>query len=158
MPAAGDIVAADHVTWPTPEQDANPDNQASAVAVTTSRALGATTCGTTFVAPASGRVQINFNCTFTIVSGTGTQVYMGPMVREGSSLGSGNIMFDAGGDPGLKFGGNVNGTYSGGGTCIVESLTPGATYNITLTYFTPSVSGSPTIQYFSRQVSAIPLP
>lgn len=159
MPNAGDIVVPEHVTYPTPVQDSSPDNNSAGTAVTTTPSNGSTVCGASFVAPESGRVLVSFNGSFTIHSTGGTgQVHMGPQVREGSTVGSGTVVYNPSGDPGCKTGSSLAQTWSSGCSAMVDGLTAGDTYNVAAVFFTPDASGSPKIQYFSRQVSAIPLP
>jgi hypothetical protein len=137
-----------------PVQDSNGDNNGSPTAVTTTPNNGSTVCGVQFVAPPSGRVWIHFNAVFQAAAGTG-QLYMGPQVRTGSSIGAGIVTYNPSSDPGCKVGGNTTNIIAAGASVLVSSLTPGDVYNVAVTFFAISPSGL-TINYFSRQVSAEP--
>jgi hypothetical protein len=150
--AAGQIVTADDLPSGSVE-NSSPDNSAAGVVVTTTPQNGATICGVAFVAPPSGKVRVHGSFVFQLAGG---QVYMAPMVRNGSVVGSGTAVFTPSDDQGCKVGSNVAGIYAGGCSKLVDGLTPGASYNVAATFFTPA-AGSTTIQYFSRTVGADPL-
>lgn len=152
MPLAGDYVTA----YPAPVKDENPDN-GSAVTVATTTSNGATICGTTFVAPPSGRVQVWCSVVFqTLVSGTG-QMYFGPQVRQGGVVGSGTVQWAPTQDPGAKIGSNIAQVLAGSAVATVDGLTPGATYNVTAVWFGVGLGGTPQLSYFSRACGANPL-
>jgi hypothetical protein len=138
-----------------PVQASNGDNNGSPTSVTTSTNNGSTVAGVAFVAPPSGRVMIHGNFVFQRGAGTG-QLYMGPQVRTGTTVGSGTVVYNPTSDPGAKVGGSGGDVYAGGVSVLVTGLTPGSNYNVSAVFFAISPS-SLTINYFSRQVIAQPV-
>jgi hypothetical protein len=152
MPAAGDFITP----YPAAVKDENPDN-GTAVTVATTTSNGTTINGAVFTAPPSGRVQIYCTVVFqTLVSGTG-QMYFGPQVRVGNSVGSGTVQWAPTQDPGAKIGSNVAQVIAGSAVAIVDGLTPGTVYNVTSVWFGVGLGGTPQLSYFSRACGAIPL-
>lgn len=140
-----------------PVQYDSSDNNASPKSTSSTPAVGDTTCGGTFVAPPSGRVQVTFNGVFAAAAGTG-QLYMGPRVREGSSATTGTVVFDPSSDPGTKVGyspASASLITAGGCSRLVTGLTPGATYHVHAVYWNVSGTGL-TLNYFSRSVAVYP--
>lgn len=152
MPNAGDIITA----YPAAVSDDNPDN-ATGVTVTTTAQNGATINGAAFTAPPSGRVMAWVTVTFqTLVGGTG-QMYFGPQIRQGSTVGSGTVQWAPTQDLGSKIGQNVAGTLAGTAMAMVSGLTPGTVYNVCSTYFGVGLGGTPTLSYFSRSCGVFPV-
>jgi hypothetical protein len=152
MPNVGDYVTP----YPAAVKDENPDN-GTAVTVATTTANGTTVNGAAFVAPPSGRVWVWCTVVFqTLVSGTG-QMYFGPQVRSGNSVGAGTVVWAPTQDPGAKIGSNVAQVIAGTAGTMVDGLTPGATYNVTSVWFGVGLGGTPQLSYFSRACGAHPL-
>lgn len=130
-----------------PKSEASsPDNNVSAITATTPN-NGATVCGVAFRAPASGVVHIGCNVHFQLtVSGSGS---FGPQVRDGSTVGSGTVIFDPSADPGSKVSMNVLQLLAGDASATITGLTPGNMYNLCATVW---ASGGGGIMYFARRV------
>lgn len=153
--AAGQIVEADDIPTGSVQVD-DPTNAASALSASSTPSLGTTTCGVAFVAPASGKARVHGAFLFSISGSGSLQVFMGVMVREGATLGSGTIVFDPSADVGNKVGGAQTGVRAGGVSTLLTGLTPGASYNVTAVFFAPAGT-SPACQYFARSVGADPM-
>lgn len=138
-----------------PSEHESSDNNAAPKTVSTSTAKGDTTCGVAFVAPPSGNVQVFFDGVFQRAAGTG-QLYMGPEVKTGSTVGSGTVVFAPTADPGAKVGTSGSDLIAGSCQKLITGLTAGSSYNVCAVYFAVSPS-SMTMNYFSRRVTVIPL-
>lgn len=154
MPAAGDYITP----YPAAVHADSPDN-GTAVTVTTATANGGTVCGEVFTAPPSGRVMAWVTVTFqALVQGTG-QMYFGPQIRLGNSVGAGAVVWAPTQDLGSKVGQNVAGTLAGSAMSQIDGLTPGTVYNVTAVYFGVGLGGTAPQQlsYFSRSCGVFPL-
>jgi hypothetical protein len=133
----------------------NPDNNVTPIVATTI-SNGESVAGVSFVAPPSGTVLLMCNASWNIASGTGSQVNLGPCIRNGATAGSGSVFYTPDYDPGTKLTSSVAGTNHAGVADIVTGLTPGAFYNATVVCWVQS-AGVP-MNYFGRQLSVIPMP
>lgn len=134
-----------------PQSQANsPDNNGAGITATTPN-NGTTTCGAAFRAPASGIVLVGSNVHWQQTTAGLTNT--GPQVREGSTVGSGTVVFDPSSDPGSKAGTNQQQIIAGDASAVVTGLTPGSMYNVCATVW---ASGGGTIMYFARRVWVIP--
>lgn len=85
-------------------------------------------CGKAFVASVTGRALLLYKGWF---SNSGANfTLMTPVVREGSTVGSGTSFLAASDDNAIGF--NNAGQYAFGGDYFLEGLTPLATYNVRL--------------------------
>lgn len=86
-------------------------------------------CGVAFVAPTTGRVKIDFAGTFDNDTSTAFTI-MTPVVRTGSTVGSGTTVFAASDDEAISLGGTEAARF--GSHTFVSGLTPGNVYNVRL--------------------------
>jgi hypothetical protein len=135
-----------------PSQATSADNNVSGITATTPN-NGTTTCGVAFRAPASGTVLVGSMVHYEQTTGGLTNA--GPQVREGSTVGSGTVVFNPADDPGTKLGTNSQQVLAGDASAVVTGLTPGNMYNVCATVW---ASSGGTIMYFARRVWAIPQP
>lgn len=108
--------------------------------------------GTTFIAPPSGKVQIQGQCS-TYISGTASS-YLSIEVRTGGTIGSGGITLASDENTASATLVATANTSRHAVIANVTGLTPGTTYNACLTY---RVSGS-TGNYARRYLVVNPLP
>lgn len=99
-----------------------------------------TTCGTAFVAPASGNVEIKW---FTELknSGAGNVTICTIAVRTGSTVGSGTTVY-ASSDNNPLCRGDVTGTVTPSAFHPLTGLTPGANYNVQLEFRVSTGTGT----------------
>lgn len=146
-------------TFPTNPQPVEVDEQTDLLTLTnTSFAAGSPVCGTTFVAPPSGKVYIT-------VSGhlqgnaSGSLAYLSYEVRDGGTIGSGTVIQAALTDRGVAVGSTVTGLSAARAslsrrTIVATGLTPGSTYNIRTMHL---LAGSGSISIFSRELLVEPV-
>lgn len=108
-------------------------------------------CGTAFIAPTSGRVLINFAAQLSH-SGTGSAI-ISPVIREGSTVGSGTVFQAASDDTMIQTVGSN--AHRHGAAILVEGLTPGDTYNVRLEHKMFSAGTATAVR---RQVIVQPVP
>lgn len=85
-------------------------------------------CGVAFVAPATGRVVINYNTQAS--NSTSVSTLVSPVVREGATVGSGVTVSAASDDDSIT--GQGTNEHRRGASRLVTGLTPGASYNVRL--------------------------
>jgi len=98
------------------------------------------TVGVAFVAPTTGRAVLHYSCNITNSSTSST--LMTPVVREGTTVGSGTSFLAASDDNAiavLPVAGSAAGLTFGGRALLVSGMTPGDDYNVRLEH---RVSGS----------------
>jgi hypothetical protein len=94
-------------------------------------------CGVAFVAPTTGRVKIDWSAQ--LDNGTaGIAAIVAPVVRTGGTVGSGTVIHAASLDEMLQVVGTS--AHRNGTAILVESLTPGDTYNVRLEHRVGSAS------------------
>lgn len=92
----------------------------------TSTLTPATICGVTFIAPASGKVEVAVSCDVTASGASPAFACASPAVRQGGTIGSGTPVLTAAFDYSvIGYGGGTR----GGVVTQVSGLTPGANYN-----------------------------
>ena len=114
----------------------------------------ATVCGTSFIAPASGRVMLHYRSNLTC--GGGSLTLSAPQIAEGDTVGSGTVVAAyAASDDNALFQ-SLGSTLSFAASLLVEGMTPFAAYNVVL-LVRSSVAG---ITVFSsrREVDVVPAP
>ena len=87
-------------------------------------------CGVAFTAPTTGRVQIDFGAS-TDNDTTTAFTIMAPVVRTGSTVGSGSGVYGPSDDDALSVGSTVA-MRNGAPPVLVTGLTPGTVYNVRL--------------------------
>ncbi len=87
------------------------------------------TCGIDFIAPPSGLVLINYSATIHGSSATAFGL-LAPQVRQGSTVGSGTVIYAASDNDALQVTNTVDMSF--GKEIPVPGLTPGAPYNVEL--------------------------
>lgn len=117
---------------------------------------GATVVGTSFVAPASGKVIVPFTGYITNTINTGATILSFEM-KTGGTIGSGTLTGPAANsDRAIICGKAVNSgapsLLSAGNTALYTGLTPGATYNVRMMHAVDLGTGS----IFYRQIMVIP--
>ena len=128
---------------------------------TTSRTTSSTTftstlspaniCGTSFVAPTSGKVLVTWRCT--LVNSGANYTACSYSIASGSTVGSGTT-FQAADDS--RTVSTDSTTFEGQGASeYVSGLTPGATYNVFLMHRTSN--GASTATFLRRTVGVVPL-
>jgi hypothetical protein len=105
-------------------------------------------CGTAFLAPTTGRVIVHFAASLDNDGANSTRI--APVIREGSTVGSGTEIVAALNDNALLNVGTEERRY--GASLLVEGLTPEASYNVRLEHRVSGGNG--TIQ--NRQVIVTP--
>jgi hypothetical protein len=98
---------------------------------------GATTCGTTFIAPQSGKVNFQWSAEITNVSSFSL---LSIEVREGSTVGSGTVVFAADDNHACRADTTV--TVGCHQSKMLTGLTPGAVYNVRTMHRTNSTNGT----------------
>ncbi len=98
---------------------------------------GATTCGTTFIAPQSGKVNFQWSGEITNVSSFSL---LSIEVREGSTVGSGTVVFAA--DDNHTCRNDLTLTVGCHQSKMLAGLTPGAVYNVRTMHRTNSTNGT----------------
>lgn len=114
-------------------------------------------CGVTFKAPLSGRVQINYGgCLLRLTTGGGAgNARISPQTRTGSSIGSGTIIEAASFDRCMRAGDvGFDARFDFGKSHILSGLTAGADYNTQLLHVVSSGTGNAS----DRRVSVVPVP
>lgn len=160
MPAGGDIILAEHVTYPPPQQMLDGTNQTGINSATA--ATGSPVCGVAFVAPPSGRVGIHLLANVQVTAGTGAPgAQVGVILRTSATLGGGTVVSNGmTEDPGVSmtwvaptppFGGKQS------ASLMITGLTPGASYNAVVYHQTYGGTGT-TFTVYNRAVRAEPLP
>ncbi len=126
---------------------------------TTNRSTGSTTftstlspaniCGTSFVAPTSGKVLVTWRCT--LVNSGNNYTACSYRIATGSTVGSGTTFQDA--DDSRTVSTDTT-TFEGQGAAeYVSGLTPGATYNVFLMHRVGGGTGS----FLRRTAGVVPL-
>jgi hypothetical protein len=145
--AAGNIIYASDLLM-TSSANADSTSRTTTSTSYTTTLSPANICGTSFVAPPSGKVSIEFS---SAVSNSGANTTLcAPGIQEGSTVGSG-ASFQAADDARSIW---VNGT-SGpriGASMLVTGLTAGSVYNVAL--FQRVTAGTGTYQ--AREVTVYP--
>ena len=114
----------------------------------------ATVCGTSFVAPASGRVMLHYRSFLTCAGGS--FAYSAPQVAEGNVVGTGTVVAGyAAIDDNAMFQ-PLGSTLSFAASLLVEGLTPFAEYNVTL--MVRSSVGGISVIASRREIDAVPAP
>lgn len=115
----------------------------------TSTLSPANICGTSFVAPTSGKVLITWRAT--LVNSGANYSSCSFEIRAGSTVGAGTVFLASADERTIS---TDSTTYEGQGASeYVSGLTPGATYNVFLTHRV--VAGTQTV--LRRTVGAVPL-
>lgn len=159
MPAGGDIILAEHVTYPAPQQAIDGTNQPNITAGTA--VTGSPTLGVVFVVPVSGRVAVHVMAHAQITAGTaGPAAQVGVIVRSGATLLGGAVLHNGmTDDPGVSM--IWQGTPPCGGkqasSIMLSGLTPGATHNAVVYHQTYGGTG-PTFLIYNRAIRVEPLP
>lgn len=99
---------------------------------TTAFVLGTPIFGTTFIAPPSGRVLINYGGAIRLNVAAGIRVFLGPEVRTGGTIGSGTIHQAVNEDACIQIGEAAGARINAGNYTVANGLTPNATYNVAL--------------------------
>lgn len=126
------------------------ENTAQSGITSTSYAAGANVCGTAFIAPVTGRVQVNFRA-FLDNTTAGLVTVVSFEMREGSTVGSGTIFRAV--DDNTSIARRGTNQVRGGMAVPVEGLTPAAAYNVRLMHRV--TGGSGTVD--DREISVQPL-
>ncbi len=112
---------------------------------TTTRAAATSPVGVSFTAPPSGKVGVSWKCGI-INSGSGGTNWgaMGFQVRSGSTLGAGTAYQSASLNLAIQHLGQSAGgaEQKAGMTELVEGLTPGANYNVTVMFAVGAGTGT----------------
>lgn len=147
MPAAGQIIrAADFPDAKTADQATDETGFSS-----TSYSPGSNVCGTTFVAPTSGRVMVQW---FARYESNGTNfTFVSAAVRTGGVIGSGSVVAAASDGVAIETaaGTDVNQQYPM--YRFVSGLTGGSTYNAQV----EMKVNTGTSDIFDRNITVIPL-
>jgi hypothetical protein len=101
----------------------------------TSFVPGSTVCGMTFVAPRSGMVYVNVAGHIEQNTASNSS-YLCAEVREGSTIGSGTVVFAANTDEGIGVGTAAVTRIMASRENLVTGLTPGNTYNVRTMHLT----------------------
>lgn len=159
MPAGGDIILAEHVTYPAPVQALDGTNQTGVNSATV--VTGSPVLGVAFVAPPSGRVSVHLLANVQLTAGTaGPGAQVGVIVRTSATLGGGTVVSNGmTEDPGVSL------TWVGapptggkqGASLMITGLTPGASYNAVVYHQTYGGTG-PVFTIYNRAVRVEPLP
>ena len=149
MPRAGQIIrAADFDGFAAVTQDT-----AESGVTSTTFIPGTAVCGTTFVAPTSGRVVVNWAARVEVnTSSARAQVTV--QVREGATIGSGTVVSGISGPSSVEIGITADIRLAGGTIREVTGLTPGSTYNVQ----TMHAVSSGTADILSRRFVVTPIP
>jgi hypothetical protein len=147
---ADDLLAGTVITGTdVPEMASDFEGTQDSGITSTAYAQG-TLCGTTFMAPTTGRVMVMWRAKVDIDTNQAT--YVSIEVREGSSVGSGTIFLSPSDE--YAVGRQNTNNVAFGIFWPVEGLTPGATYNVRLMHRV--TGGSGTVD--DKEVVVIPLP
>jgi uncharacterized iron-regulated membrane protein len=128
-------------------------NLVSTAGTTTSGAYtttltGSVTAGVAFVAPASGKVQINYVCA--LVNSGASITALAPFVRDGETIGSGNTILAAADGNAIYMQGTDETRY--GASYLLEDLTPSSWYNVVHAFRVTGGTGT----YTNQQLSVLP--
>ncbi|MET0426650.1 MAG: hypothetical protein ABW046_22475 [Actinoplanes sp.] len=147
--AAGQILLASQLN-----AQAGVSNVDNTVRTTTSTAwtstlTAPTICGTSFTAPPSGKVMVNFRCSL-VNSGAGNYSGMSPEIRAGTTVGSGTLFLAADDNRAISTSGTV--FEEGGASILVTGLTAGSSYNAFACHRVSAGTGT----YARREVVVLP--
>jgi hypothetical protein len=117
--------------------------------ISTSYAAG-TTCGVTFIGPTTGRVLIEWRA-FIDNDTAGAHTLIAPEVREGSTIGSGDVVLSPSDEISLQHEGQNQ--LRMGMFYPLDGLTPGANYNVRLMHRVTAGTGT----LDDREVMVTPL-
>lgn len=147
-----DLLAGTIITGTDAPASGRDDDTTSQGSITsTSYAAGANVCGTTFVAPTTGRVLVIWRAGHIDNNTAGADTFLSVEVRQGSSIGSGTVELAAADDWAVQHEG-VNEV--GFGTAYpVERLTAGSTYNARTMHRVSAGTGT----VDDREIIVIPL-
>lgn len=132
--SAGGTVRVNGTPIGTNPQPVNVTDTTDQTSVTsTSFIAGTTTCGTSFTAPASGKVYVTVS-SHAEAQVSGTNVYVGFEMRQGATVGSGTVQRAASTDESVSSGvivaGATRSRVAGSRRVLVTDLTAGNAYNV----------------------------
>jgi len=130
IPSGQTYVIAGAAGWTPPSLPIQVENGTDQTGITSASAsAGSPVVGTSFVAPASGRVWISISGNLFVGTATG-ELVLGWELRDGSAIGSGTVLLGNDADRALTAGRTASTQAGGTNRYLHTGLTGGSSYNV----------------------------